>query len=96
MTQNNRQAVWTLIQTLVTAVLLAIQTIFFGGCVSAGGDVNQTNDVKITVPSFMDALNALKSDKDELTLTFEDFTAIDDELVQFRQELANQYYADTQ
>lgn len=69
---DNKQAIWTLIQTLVTAVLLAIQTIFFGGCVSAGGDVNQTNEIKIKVPSFGDALDALMTENDTPTLILDE------------------------
>lgn len=92
MTTKQQQAVWTCIQAVITAVLLAIQTIFFGGCVSAGGDVNQTNDIKLTVPSFTDALKALKTSSDSLTLTFDEFETIDDQVVELRSHIANNFY----
>lgn len=91
-TNDKRQAIWTLVQTVVTAVLLAIQTIFFGGCVSAGGDVNQTNDIKLTVPSFTDALRALKTSSDSLTLTFDEFETVDDQLVELRSHIAKRFH----
>lgn len=50
MTENQRSALFVMIQSVVTAVLLFVQTIFTG-CVTAGGDVNQQNDFHFTVPN---------------------------------------------
>lgn len=40
------------VQSLITAILLLVQSLLFPGCISnsGAGDVNQSNDVNIVLP----------------------------------------------
>lgn len=49
MTDKQKKALEVFFQSLITAALLLLQSLFFPSCISAGGDVNQTNDISIPV-----------------------------------------------
>lgn len=56
LTENQCKAIQTCIQTVVTALLLFIQSFYFSGCVSnKDGTINQNNDfsVPIIVPNVL-------------------------------------------
>lgn len=53
MTENQSKAVTVLIQSLITALLLFVQSFFFQSCMSAQGDIHKstTTDINLSVPS---------------------------------------------
>lgn len=50
LTENQCKAIQTCIQTVVTALLLFIQSFYFSGCVSnKDGTINQNNDFSVPI-----------------------------------------------
>lgn len=61
MTENQSKALTVLIQSIITALLLFVQSFFFG-CVTAQGDVNKTTntDINFSVPVSIDDYSYLR------------------------------------
>ncbi len=51
MSESKQKAVAVLVQSIVTALLLFIQSFFFQSCMSAQGDIHKRTDLNISVPS---------------------------------------------